>query len=344
MDQDMMIYAIAGLAFLAIVGLGFVFTSGSNDNTRKRTKAIAAGSVSGGKTRGGPKQDDNAKRRAKTQEMLDAMRKQDKERRRSIAPKDIGSKLQQAGLDIPTSMFWIMSVGLGVACCLLVWMSGADGITVKGIALKSRPLVVIGAFIGGTLGLPRFILGILIKGRHKKMTNQFADALDIIVRGVKSGLPMGECLRIIAKESPDPLGSEFATLSDNLAMGSNLDRALATFYKRCPLQEVNFFVIVLTIQSKAGGNLSEALGNLSSVIRARKMMREKIKAMSSEAKASGGIIACLPFAVSVMVYLTTPDYIMMLFTTETGHMILAMAAGLLFTGTMVMRNMINFDI
>lgn len=339
----MMIYAIAGLAFLAIAGLGIAFTSGSNDAAKKRAKAIGAGSVAGGKGRG-KVADENAARRKKTQEMLDNLRKQDQERRKSITPRDIGSKLAQAGMEVPVPVFWIFSILLGVACATLVFMSGADGVEIRGIALKSRPAVIIGALIGGTLGLPRFFLGVLIKRRHKKMVNQFADALDIIVRGVKSGLPLNECLRIIARESPDPLGAEFAMLSDNLAMGSNLDRALGTFYKRCPLQEINFFVIVLTIQSKAGGNLSEALGNLSSVIRARKMMREKIKAMSSEAKASGMIIASLPFAVGTMVFLTTPDYIMQLFITSTGHMILTMAAGLLFIGTMVMRNMISFDI
>jgi tight adherence protein B len=126
-------------------------------------------------------------------------------------------------------------------------------------------------------------------------------------------------------------------------MGAGLDRALNQFYKRVPLQEVNFFCIVLMIQSKAGGNLSEALGNLSGVIRSRKMMREKVKALSSEAKASAMIIGSLPFAVGVMVYLTTPDYIMELFRKETGHVILAMATGLMFTGIMTMRKMINFD-
>ena len=126
-------------------------------------------------------------------------------------------------------------------------------------------------------------------------------------------------------------------------MGAGLERSANSFYKRIPLQEVNFFVIVLLIQAKAGGNLSEALGNLSTVIRARKMMREKVKALSSEAKASAGIIGSLPFAVGIMVFLTTPDYIMQLFTTETGHVILAMAAGMMGMGIMVMRKMINFD-
>jgi tight adherence protein B len=223
-------------------------------------------------------------------------------------------------------------------------VSGFDGLTISGIALKSRPLLVLGAFIGGAIGLPRVILNTMIKGRHKKMINQFADALDIIVRGVKSGLPLSECIRIISRESPEPLRTEFATLADNLAMGAGNERALNMFYKRVPLQEVNFFVIVLLIQAKAGGNLSEALGNLSTVIRSRKMMREKIQAMSSEAKASAMIIGSLPFAVGMLVFLTTPEYIMELFRTETGHVILAAGSTLMFSGIMVMKKMINLDI
>ena len=230
-------------------------------------------------------------------------------------------------------------VKLGVLPMLLF-----DGLVISGISFKSRPALVGGAFFVGAFGLPRVLLGFLTNGRNKKMINQFADALDIIVRGVKSGLPLNESVRIISRESPEPLRTEFAMLSDNLAMGAGLERSLGTFYKRVPLQEVNFFMIVLMIQSKAGGNLSEALGNLSSVIRARKMMREKVKAMSSEAKASAMIIGALPFVVGFLVYLTTPAYIMQLFTTDTGHLFLTIGAVMMSMGIFVMRKMINFDL
>ena len=341
MDSTLMIYAVAGLAFVALAGIGLAFTSGEGDAAKKRARAIGAG-ASAGKVRG-KVQDENSKRRAKTEAMLDNLRKQDKERRRSIAPRDVASKIAQAGLELPVTAFWIGSLVLGVLCAFLIYLSGADGLVISGISFKSKPVLIAGAFLAGALGLPRFILGFLTKGRYKKMINQFADALDIIVRGVRSGLPLNECIRIIAKESPEPLRKEFISLADNLAMGAGLERSLNSFYKRVPLQEVNFFVIVLLIQGKAGGNLSEALGNLSTVIRARKMMREKVKALSSEAKASAMIIGSLPFAVGVMVFLTTPDYIMQLFITETGHVVLAMAAGMMGMGIMVMKKMINFD-
>lgn len=341
MDSSLMVFAVAGLAFLALAGIGLAFTSGEGDAAKKRAKAIGAG-VSAGKVRG-KVHDENSKRRAKTEAMLDNLRKQDKERRKSITPRDVASKISQAGLELPVTAFWIGSFVLGLVCAFVIYLSGADGLVISGISFKSKPVMIAGAFLAGSLGLPRYILGFLTKSRYKKMINQFADALDIIVRGVRSGLPLNECIRIIAKESSEPLRKEFVTLADNLAMGAGLDRSLNSFYKRVPLQEVNFFVIVLMIQAKAGGNLSEALGNLSTVIRARKMMREKVKALSSEAKASAMIIGVLPFAVGLMVFMTTPDYIMQLFITETGHVILAVAATMMGMGVMVMRKMINFD-
>ncbi len=341
MDSSLMVFTVAGLAFLALAGIGLAFTSGEGDAAKKRAKAIGAG-VSAGKVRG-KVHDENSKRRAKTEAMLDNLRKQDKERRKSITPRDVASKISQAGLELPVTAFWIGSFVLGLVCAFVIYLSGADGLVISGISFKSKPVMIAGAFLAGSLGLPRYILGFLTKSRYKKMINQFADALDIIVRGVRSGLPLNECIRIIAKESSEPLRKEFVTLADNLAMGAGLDRSLNSFYKRVPLQEVNFFVIVLMIQAKAGGNLSEALGNLSTVIRARKMMREKVKALSSEAKASAMIIGVLPFAVGLMVFMTTPDYIMQLFITETGHVILAVAATMMGMGVMVMRKMINFD-
>ncbi len=342
MNNDMLIYGVAGLAFIAIAGVGLVLAGGSNDQAVKRAKQISSNTAMSGKRRKG--RDEASQRRKQPQQMLEKLRQDDKKKRKSLVPQDLKARIEQAGLDIPVAAFWIFSAVLGIAFATFVFMSGADGVTVKGISLRSRPIVVIGAGISGFLGVPRWLLGMITKRRHKQLTAQFADAIDMIVRGVKSGLPLTECLRIIAKESPAPLGPEFRTLTDNIQMGATLESALQKLYRRMPLPEINFFVIVLTIQSKAGGNLSEALGNLSIVIRSRKMMREKIKALSQEAKASSMIIGSLPFAVAFMVYLTTPDYMKQLFITSTGHMILAMGAALMTMGIMTMRKMINFDI
>jgi tight adherence protein B len=182
----------------------------------------------------------------------------------------------------------------------------------------------------------------LVGMRQKKFTEQLADSLDVIVRGVKSGLPLNQCLRIIADESPEPIRSEFKNVVDGQAMGVPLDQNLARLYERMPLAEVNFLVIVLVIQQRTGGNLSESLGNLSAVLRSRKLMREKVKALSSEAKASAMIIGSLPFIVMLIVYIIKPDYMTLLFTTTTGNLILLGAAFMMTTGIVVMRNMINF--
>ena len=339
---DLMIYLVAGLAFVALAGIGLALTGSDGNTASKRARQLKDGK-SANKSR--QPQDAASQRRRQTQQMLKKLRERDEARRKSLLPQDIRGKLLQAGLDMKPETFWIASAVLGLVLAVLTFLSGAEGPPpIAGIEIKSRPAMVVAGAIAGFLGIPRWLLGFLTKRRYKKMTAQFADAIDIIVRGVKSGLPLTECLRIIARESPAPLGAEFKTLTDNIQMGTTIERALQQFYKRVPLPEVNFFVIVLTIQSKSGGNLSEALGNLSKVIRERKMMREKIKAMSSEAKASAGIIAALPFAVGIMVFMTTPSYMMELFYKPTGHMILFMGVGLMFTGVTVMRRMINFDI
>jgi tight adherence protein B len=340
-EQDLMLIILAGLAFLAVAGLGFAFAGGdASAGAARRARQMQAEQKN---ARGRGRREQQSQRNRQTQQMLQNLRDQNARKRQSLMPRDIGTRLTQAGLDVPVSSFWIFSLIFAVASGVLAFLSGADGATISGIELRSRPLVIAAAAFGGGVGLPRWLLGVLIKRRHGKLGQQFADAIDIIVRGVKSGLPLNECLQIIGRESPEPLGSEFRTLSDNLRMGNTVEQALSKFYRRVPLSEVNFFVIVLNIQSKTGGNLSEALANLSTIIRSRKMMREKIQALSSEAKASAMIIGSLPFAVGVMTYLTTPDYVMQLFITPTGHMILALGAFLMFLGIMVMRKMINFD-
>jgi tight adherence protein B len=197
-------------------------------------------------------------------------------------------------------------------------------------------------FFIGLFGLPRWFLHVLVGGRQKKFSNQLADAIDVIVRGVKSGLPLNQCLRIIAAESPEPLRSEFQALRDSQAMGVPLDQGMQRLYEHMPLPEVNFFSIVLVIQQKTGGNLSESLGNLSAVLRARKLMKEKVKALSSEAKASAMIIGALPIVVMAMVYFTRPEYISILWTDPMGHLVLLGAATMMSTGIFIMHRMVNF--
>ncbi|MGH6993545.1 MAG: type II secretion system F family protein [Caulobacteraceae bacterium] len=186
------------------------------------------------------------------------------------------------------------------------------------------------------------MLGFLAKRRAAKFTSQFADAMDVIVRGIKSGLPVGDCLKVIAKESSQPLSGEFRRLVESLAMGLALDQALERMQERINTSELRFFAIVMAIQQKTGGNLAEALANLSGVLRARKLMREKIKALSSEAVASAGVIGVLPPGVVVLISISSPSYMMPMFTDPRGHLMLLASGIWMSLGIFIMRRMINF--
>ena len=191
--------------------------------------------------------------------------------------------------------------------------------------------------------LPFWLLKFLKKRREAKFINAFPDAVDIIVRGIKAGLPLLDSLRIITTDAPEPLKSEFRAIVDTQAIGMPIGDACGKLYEGMPIPEANFFGIVISIQQKSGGNLSEVLGNLSKVLRERKKMKNKIQAMSMEAKASASIIACLPIAVMALVYITSPQYIELLWTHPTGRFMMACSAGWMMMGIFVMRKMINFD-
>jgi tight adherence protein B len=173
---------------------------------------------------------------------------------------------------------------------------------------------------------------------------EFPNAIDVIVRGVKAGLPLGDCMNIIASEASEPVRSEFRNIVDAQALGLSLGEAVERIVESVPVAEAKFFSIVINIQQKAGGNLSETLGNLSRVLRDRKRMRVKINAMSMEAKSSASIIGALPFVVACMVYLTSPAYIELLWKTHAGQLALFGCAFWMSVGIMMMRKMINFDI
>jgi tight adherence protein B len=326
MSGDMLTYVIAGIAAVAIVVLGLRMPTPSAKHS-KRVKAIGAGV---GAKRSA---DVNAVRRKAVADNMKGLRdREEAVRSKRKVGKTIEDRIRQAGFTFPVMNFWIGSGVIGTVVGIAAFIAGLQYYVAGGLA-----------FAAG-FGLPRWALGMAIDMRQKKFISQFADAIDIIVRGVKSGLPLGECLKVIARESPQPLGGEFTLVVDAVAMGVSVDQALNRMYQRTPVQEVNFFNIVLAIQQKAGGNLSEALGNLSAVLRSRKLLREKIKALSGEAKASAWIIGSLPVIVMLLVYLTTPAYIMTLFTVELGHFILLIAVCLMGIGIYIMRSMINFQI
>jgi tight adherence protein B len=243
----------------------------------------------------------------------------------------LGTRLTQAGLSWSVQKFMVISGVLAAVCFALAMLLG--GGVLAGIGL---------AFAGG-LGLPRWALSFLKKRREKNFLRALPDAVDVIVRGIKAGLPLFDSIKVVAADAPEPLKSEFLAIIETQAIGMPLGEACARLFDRMPVPEANFFGIVIAIQQKSGGNLSEALGNLSKVLRDRKKMAEKIQAMSMEAKASAAIIGSLPPIVMLLVYLSTPDYISLLWTHPTGQLMLCGCVLWMSIGIFVMKRMINFD-
>jgi tight adherence protein B len=320
--------AVALLATVAVGGVAYALfypmISGSS-RAEKRMKEITVDEIRARRTQKAP--DSGASRRQQIEETL----KKAEERQRSRKNPPISARLQQAGLSWSKRQFLIGSAAFGIGLAAIAAVFGMAWYVILGLA-----------FAGG-VGAPRWLIGYLKKKREARFIEELPNAIDVIVRGVKAGLPLGDCIRIISTETQDPVKGEFRLISEATAIGMPLAEACGKLFDRVPLAESNFFAIVINIQQKAGGSLAEALGNLSHVLRDRRKMRAKIIAMSMEAKASAAIIAALPIAVMLLVYLTSPGYIELLWTKPMGRMMLAGSAVWMFMGTLVMRRMINFD-
>ncbi len=253
------------------------------------------------------------------------------ERRKKTKRLPLPTRIAQAGLTWSKQRFMLISLGIGIAMFSL------------GLFSNAGLLPALGLGFAGAFGIPYWLLSFLKKRREANFLNAFPDAVDIIVRGVKAGLPLLDCMKMITVEAPEPLKSEFRAIVETQAIGIPLGEAVGKLYEHMPVPEANFFGIVVAIQQRSGGNLSEALGNLSRVLRDRKKMKGKIQAMSQEAKASAGIIGALPLAVMLLVWITSPDYIKLLWTEPLGNLMLAGSACWMALGILVMKKMINFD-
>jgi len=321
-----MTIALAILFALALGGAAFAFTGG-DEKAQKRVAAVARPP---GQARG--RAATPAQEAAQKRKNVAAMLKDVEKNRAAKKEKPtMRRRLEQAGFPKATPRsFWMI-------CGIIAALAASAA-----IVTHQKPVVILLAVFVVGLGLPRWVLGFLTARRKKKFTENFATAIDVIVRSVKSGLPTNEALRIVAREAPDPVGSEFRSLVESMKVGVTMEQGLKRMMESMPTTEVGFFTIVMTIQGKSGGNLSEALGNLAFVLRDRKRLQGKIRAMSSEAKASAMIIGSLPVVVGGLVYLTTPAYIMKLFTERAGNVMIAVCVFWMSCGIMVMRKMINF--
>jgi tight adherence protein B len=323
--MNMQMLALGFLAATAVGGIAWVFLypllSGEKKAEARRASVSRAEPVA--------RQSDKALRSRR--EQVEGSLKEVDARRQKDKKVSLSTRLTQAGLAWTPQKFMIISSVLGLGCFATAFLMGGGLLGATGLA-----------FAAG-FGLPRWILGYLKKRREKSFLKALPDAVDVIVRGIKAGLPLFESIKVVAADAPEPLKSEFIAIIETQAIGMPLGEACSRLFERMPVPEANFFGIVIAIQQKSGGNLSEALGNLSKVLRDRKKMAEKIQAMSMEAKASAGIIGSLPPIVMLLVYLSTPDYISLLWTHPTGQLMLCGCVVWMSCGIFVMKKMINFD-
>jgi tight adherence protein B len=317
--------AIFFLATAGVGGLVWVFVYPILSGERKTEQRIASVAKPEAATRSAR---GNQKSR---RDVIESTLKEFDERRKKTKRVPLSVRFAQAGLSWSKNQFFIISACIGMAMFMVGLFSGAGLLTAGGLGFA------------GAFGVPFWLLRYLKKRRESKFLNAFPDSVDIIVRGVKAGLPLLDCMKMITIEAPEPLKSEFRAIVETQAIGIPLGEACQKLYENMPVPEANFFGIVILIQQRAGGNLSEALGNLSRVLRDRKKMKAKIQAMSQEAKASAAIIGALPIAVMTLVYITSPVYISLLFTEPMGHLMLAGSAFWMSMGVLVMKKMINFD-
>jgi len=324
--MSMQALALAFLAFTAIGGIAWVFIYPLLSGEKKAESRRAL--IARPEPAAARQVDKNQRSR---REQVEGSLKDLEARRLKEKSVPLSMRISQAGLSWSTQKFWIISGILAGVAGLVAFSLGGGLLGAAGMAF------------GAGLGVPRWLLGYLKKKREKAFLRALPDAVDVIVRGIKAGLPLFESIKVVAADAPEPLRSEFLAIIETQTIGMPLGEACSRLYERMPVPEANFFGIVIAIQQKSGGNLSEALGNLSKVLRDRKKMAEKIQAMSMEAKASAGIIGSLPPIVMLLVWMTTPDYIALLWTDRLGQFMLLCCVVWMTIGVLVMKKMINFD-
>jgi len=319
-------YGLFFLVALAIGGVAWVFIypilSGERQAEQRMKSVARAEPVAARPTRVAQKS---------RRDQVEGTLKELEERQKKAKRLPLSVKLTQAGLDWSKRRFMVTSGVLGFVVFLLALFFGAG--LLAGLAFG----------LAAGVGIPLWLLKFLKKRREAKFLNNFPDAVDVIVRGIKAGLPLLDSLKLIASESDEPIKSEIRGIIETQTVGIPLGEACLRLYERMPVAEANFFGIVVSIQQRAGGNLSETLGNLSRVLRDRKKMKAKIQAMSMEAKASASIIGALPLVVMGLVYFTSPSYIELLWTAPLGRVMLTCCGVWMTIGVFVMRKMINFD-
>lgn len=325
--MEVLLYA--ALAVVGVVAAGFALVPsmlGGSNRADKRIKALQGDLQANRRNADVARKSDS--RRKQIQDTLKAQNDALGKAKRRVPLQD---QIYQAGMKIQARDWIRNQIIVGVVLAIVCWF----------LQVEWYFALVFGA-AGGYL-LPKFWMSRKRKKHLAVYLDELPNAVEAIVRGVKSGLPLNDSMRLVAKEAKEPIKSEFQKVLDQQTLGKSTTEAVQILFDRMPVPEVNFFVVVITVQQQAGGNLSEALGNLARVLRNRKKMKQKIKAMSSEAKASAGIIGSLPFVVGILVTLTTPTYMVPMFTTTLGLIWLGIAAIMMSFGVWIMAKMVSFD-
>lgn len=248
-------------------------------------------------------------------------------------PETFRARLKKTGKNIPIGRYVAICGGVVIVSSLLYWQ------------FFSLPLIlsILLGIISG-VGLPHIIVGKMIASRQKKFLSLFPEAIELIVRGLKSGLPINETIGIVGREVADPVGTEFARIADQVRFGKTLEDAMWQTANVLDFPDFKFFVISLAIQRETGGNLAETLGNLSNILRQRHQMKLKIKALSSEGKASAMIIGCLPFIMFGIIYAMNKSYASTFFTDPRAMIVLLGALVWMGIGGFIISKMISFEI
>lgn len=326
---DPMIIGAVAVLLLALIVVSFaLLNSLYGPRARLERRLTSVGGSGGSRDKAGAAKTQTGMRRKDIEAKLKAAEQMKRQQRGY----KLQEKLIQAGLKTTPKQFWIYSLISGVVFTIIAYVATGIAYTIPA------------GLLVGTFGIPRLVLHYLVNKRIKAFTALFANAIDLIVRGVKTGMTVAECLSIVGKEMPEPVGVEFRHITESIQMGLTLEECLNRLVSRVPTTEVRFFTIVLVTQQTTGGNLAETLAKLSGILRDRKKMRDKIKALSSEAKSSAGIIGSLPFAVAGILSFIAPDYVSLLITTNAGNWCLVIGAVSFGIGILVMRKMINFEI
>ena len=328
MNLGVLLFLVAGAVFISMVAVTFSLILPqikARANLRQRI-SVASGNVSAAEVTRGIGGDSSRRRdiQSRLRQLEDAKTK------KSFAVK-LRETIRQAGLRLTLRNYFLLCTAFSVVAAILYKMTGYHLVGIVPVSIT----------VG--FGLPRYVLFYLTKRRVNKFTKEFANAVDIIVRGIKSGLPVSECLKIIATESPEPVAGVFLEIVESQNLGLTLEVSLERAQEQIKTPELQFFTIVLIIQGQTGGNLAETLANLSGILRDRKKMANKVKSLSSEAKSSAGIIGSLPFLMTGLLYLVNPEYLTPLFTADLGKILIAGGLVWMSVGIFIMKQMINFE-